>query len=314
MTDETFEDRLREIAQHRGLKLVKSRRRKAGVGDYGKFGLTDAHGRPLLGISEHGLTATPEEIHAFFRTDTLGSWEQSAETTPDRPAPKAVADTTAASEAAEPAVRRKREVAAKPAGRRPRGQGEAADRAASSRKRSTHKAPAPPTKPRSRPETKAAAEDVPGPELVLRHAKASDAPAIATLLRGLDKVEVDKQAVAANLVAIRSSRRAGLVVAELGALIGCCGWAVIPTVHRGPLGRLTVIIVDRDHRRQGVATALVAFAEKELARMGCKRLEAMSDIAISNAHNFFRALKFEQASYRFARPIGERPGPPAVAG
>lgn len=303
MTDETFEGGLREMAQHRGLKLVKSRRRKAGVGDYGKFGLTDAHGKPLLGISEHGLTATPEEIHAFLRTDTLGSWKQSAETTPDRPAPKAVADTTAASESAEPVVRRKREVAAKPGRRRPRAQGEAADRAASSRKRSMHKAPALPKKPHSRPETKAVAEDVPGPEPVLRHAKASDAPAIATLLRGLDKVEVDGQAVAANLVAIRS-RKAGLVVAELGALIGCCGWAVIPTVHRGPLGRLTVIIVDRDHRRQGVATALVAFAEKELARMGCKRLEAMSDIAISNAHNFFRALKFEQASYRFARPIG----------
>lgn len=29
----------------------------------------------------------------------------------------------------------------------------------------------------------------------------------------------------------------------------------------------------------------------------------MSDIEISNAHNFFRTLKFEQTSYRFARDI-----------
>lgn len=31
----------------------------------------------------------------------------------------------------------------------------------------------------------------------------------------------------------------------------------------------------------------------------------MSDITINNSHNFFRSLKFEQASYRFVRAIGE---------
>ena len=42
MADETIDQKLRDMAEHRGLKLLKSRKRKPSSGDYGKFGLTDA--------------------------------------------------------------------------------------------------------------------------------------------------------------------------------------------------------------------------------------------------------------------------------
>jgi ribosomal protein S18 acetylase RimI-like enzyme len=64
-----------------------------------------------------------------------------------------------------------------------------------------------------------------------------------------------------------------------------------------------VLVVDEDHRRQGIGTRLLAEAEAALAKKGCALVEAMSDIEIKNAHNFFRTLKFDQTSYRFARKI-----------
>lgn len=83
---EISDDQLREMAQHRGLKLVKSRRRKPGVGDYGKYGLTDAAGQALLGIGDDELTASAADIQAYLRMSGLSTWKQSAETMPDRPA------------------------------------------------------------------------------------------------------------------------------------------------------------------------------------------------------------------------------------
>ena len=67
MTTEPTADELRAIAEHRGMKLVRSRKRTPGVGDYGKFGLTDAADKPLLGIGEQGLTASAADIARYLR-------------------------------------------------------------------------------------------------------------------------------------------------------------------------------------------------------------------------------------------------------
>jgi ribosomal protein S18 acetylase RimI-like enzyme len=96
---------------------------------------------------------------------------------------------------------------------------------------------------------------------------------------------------------------AGVAIAELGVIVGCCAWAVMPTIQHGLVGRLTLLLVAGDYRHRGIATGLLEAAEAALRRAGCARLEAMSDIEVRNAHNFFRTLKFEQTSYRFARTI-----------
>jgi ribosomal protein S18 acetylase RimI-like enzyme len=77
MSDTGRDDRLREAAANRGLKLVKSRVRTPGKGDYGRYGLTDAGGKELLGFGKSGLTATAEEVEAYLHKGALADWKTS---------------------------------------------------------------------------------------------------------------------------------------------------------------------------------------------------------------------------------------------
>lgn len=74
---------LRELAANRGCKLVKSRVRTPGRGDFGRFGLKDAKsGRQLFGFGKKGLTASPEDIEAFLRGGAASDWKKSLGKTP----------------------------------------------------------------------------------------------------------------------------------------------------------------------------------------------------------------------------------------
>lgn len=105
-----------------------------------------------------------------------------------------------------------------------------------------------------------------------------------------------------NLAPFRKAG-AGVHLAEQGQVVGCIAWSVIPTLQRGPIGRITVLFVEEGHRRHGIGTQLLAVAETALARAGCGLVEVMSDIDIKNSHNFFRILQFDHTSYRFSRKI-----------
>lgn len=309
MADVTPADKLRDIAEHRGLKLVKSRKRKPGTGDYGKFGLTDVDGKPLLGIGEDGLTATPEDIETYLRQGATSTWKASAENIPERAEPE-----SRSAKADDPDA--EVESAIRPRGKRATS---GTARATVARSGRSGQREVPSTPARKPPEQRVVAEpvevdkpkkasvrDAPAarPELIIRAAKSADAAALAPLLHQLARVEIDELGIARNLEAVRKAR-GGMAVAELGELVGFCSWAVIATVQHGPVGRLTLLLVDKDHRRRGIATALLDAATSALRKIGCSRLEAMSDIEIANAHGFFRTLKFEQTSYRFARDINE---------
>lgn len=80
-------DELRQMATHRGFRLVTSRRRKPG-GDFGLYGLTDSDGEPVFGMAKGALTATAAEIEAFLRDATRATWTKSAgKVKPRKPAP-----------------------------------------------------------------------------------------------------------------------------------------------------------------------------------------------------------------------------------
>lgn len=83
------DEQLREMAAHRGLKLVKSRRRKPG-GDFGLYGLKDAKGAAVFGIEDDALTATAAEIEGHLRGATRETWGKSAGSVKARPRPKPV--------------------------------------------------------------------------------------------------------------------------------------------------------------------------------------------------------------------------------
>ncbi|WP_019370759.1 cupin domain-containing protein [Sphingomonas sp. HT-1] len=85
------DEELRAMATHRGLKLVKSRRRKPG-GDFGLYGLKDASGAEVFGFGDGGLVADAEGIRAYLRGGMRSDWSTSVQTTPGpKRAPKPTA-------------------------------------------------------------------------------------------------------------------------------------------------------------------------------------------------------------------------------
>jgi len=86
MPNETT-DKLREMAAHRGLKLIASRRRKPG-GDFGKYALKGADGAEVFGFDKNALTATADEIEAHLRGNASNAWSSSAKAVKATPRPK----------------------------------------------------------------------------------------------------------------------------------------------------------------------------------------------------------------------------------
>jgi ribosomal protein S18 acetylase RimI-like enzyme len=91
MADADRDQRLRSAAANRGFKLVKSRRRTPGVGDYGRYGLTDQSGKELFGFGRSGLTATAEEIEEYLHKGLVSDWKSSLKAEGGKAPPKAAA-------------------------------------------------------------------------------------------------------------------------------------------------------------------------------------------------------------------------------
>ena len=249
MADKERDAMLREMAQHRGFRLVKSRRRKAG-GDFGMYGLTEVKsGRECLGFGAEGLTATDAEVEAYLRSGERATWKRSligAVASAEAPAPKPKAKA------------------------------------------------APEPKPQAKPKPKP--EPQPEPELVIRRAAKSDAAAIAALIGG------DAEQVGARLASLLRAKDP-VLVAVRGGIVGCAAGHVVPRLEAPPVGRVTLLMVADEARMQGIGAALVVAAERALAEQGCREIEVMSAIDISNAHGFFRHAGYERTSYRFHKAI-----------
>ncbi|MBW8296403.1 GNAT family N-acetyltransferase [Sphingopyxis sp.] len=247
----------------------------------------------MLGIGESGLTATAQEVEAYLRGRALGTWKLSAETT-SRAQPAKKKDPVEPRDEPSPVRRR----AQRPA------------RAGATETKARRRAEAPPKSPRSpaapvlRIVAKEGSKAASAPNWHIRPAIVADAAALAVLLRQIAGARIERGDIAANIASLKRTK-GGLVVAERDGVIGCCAWVVMPTIHRGLLGRLTLLLVDKRHRRSGIASAMMEPALEALASAGCGAVEAMSDIMIDNAHNFFRKRGYDQKSYRFVRALAD---------
>jgi ribosomal protein S18 acetylase RimI-like enzyme len=275
------DEMLREMARHRGFRLVKSRRRKPG-GDYGRYGLTDTAGKPCFGFGKTGLTATPEQIESHLRSAESASWRRSLGAAGTAPAKKSKAAKAPTPPSPAPRKRARKPPEAK-SRRRPASTPRQQAAAPAERK------PAPPAKPVEPP-----------PVLEIREATAGDAAAIDRLLGAL-RATPRAAPGRARLAALIAAGEPPLV-ADRDGVVGCLAWHVMPTLQHGKIGRISLILVAERERRQGIGRALLGAAEARLRKSGCTIIEAISDIAIVNAHGFFRRLGYEQASYRFTKP------------
>jgi ribosomal protein S18 acetylase RimI-like enzyme len=289
MSDEDREKMLKGMAANRGCKLVKSRRRKAGTGDFGRFGLRDAGSdRNVFGFGADGLlTATADEIEAFLRKGAVADWKSSLaaaaagaapandERTPVRKGSARKARRSRHAEGPEP------EDEEEPPPPRPKPKLRVVEKAA----------PPPPTPPPPPP--------APRPILKIREARPADAQALAALL-GSD----DAKALAARTSAFRKAGEPPLVADEGGALLGLIAYHAVPLLQEdAPLGRLTFLLVEANARRRGLGRALVEEAAARLADRGCTRVEALAEIELAAAPDFFRRLGWSRNAYRYAAEL-----------
>lgn len=280
MASRDIDKMLREMAQVRGLKLVKSRRRKPG-GDFGHYGLKDAKSdKPCFGIGERGLKATAEDVEKYLRGQSKAEWKRSliAPVSAPKPAPRhakrPVADP-------EPAPRRAKRTVAEPerAPVRPLA-------------RPIKAKPPPPPKPVSQPKV----------GLVIRAAKASDARAIATLM---DEPPTPSK-IATTISALAKAGKP-VFVAEEKDVVGVVSYDVVTALqHAARMGRIVLLTTAKQARRRGVGSKLLEQAEARLRKLGCEIVEVVNAIELSNANGFLRQHGYQRSGYRFTRAVEKK--------
>lgn len=262
-------DALREMAEHRGLRLLRSRRRKPG-GDFGRYGLVDRQsGRNVLGVGKSGLKATADQVETFLRERESADWTGSLQGLREARPPRSEKSIDRS-----PATARQKGRLRRPPARP-----------------AVVSAPAPPVTPEA------------VPALTIRPARKGDAPSIAALLQELNDSEAGDLAAR---IAGASRRKVPVLVAELGGLVGLVAYELVDIFHRAaPLGRISTLIVNKRARRQGVGSALLRAAEERLVRLGCTKFEGVGEIQVGGPQSFFRDLGYEKA-YRYVKRSGDQ--------
>jgi GNAT superfamily N-acetyltransferase len=141
----------------------------------------------------------------------------------------------------------------------------------------------------------------------IRPTETADAAAIAELLTQLG-YPATADDVVARLQYWFADERSRVIAAEIdGDLVGVAAVHAVPLLeHTGSRGRLVALVVDEASRRQGVARALVAAAEREAAELGCLEMEITSARDRYAAHDLYSRLGYEDActrAARFVRPL-----------
>jgi GNAT superfamily N-acetyltransferase len=148
--------------------------------------------------------------------------------------------------------------------------------------------------------------------ITIRTAGAADAPRLAVLLGQLG-YPTDAVRVRARLDDWLDDPRSVLLAAEVdGVVSAVAALHAIPRLeHDDPLGRLVALVVDESRRDQGLGRRLVARAEHEARRLGCRQLEITSSRTREAAHGFYRSLGCVDVcatSARFLKALDAPPG------
>lgn len=135
----------------------------------------------------------------------------------------------------------------------------------------------------------------------VRPATVQDATSISELLVQLSAHERPATAVAA---ALASGSEQVVVAEQEGAVVGVAALHVHRMLHQDrPVARLTVLVVDQAHRRQGAGEVLLEKVMERAARAGCSGVELTTATHREEAHRFYRRHGFTVTSLKFWREI-----------
>src|SRR5213075_2966644 len=109
-----------------------------------------------------------------------------------------------------------------------------------------------------------------GSPVIVREARADDAPAIVALIAQLE-FRVDAAGVEQRLQILAAKGEPVLVAERDERVVGLLDWHVMVTIHRPrPVGRIVALVIDGSARGAGVGASLVAEAERRVREEGCE--------------------------------------------
>jgi GNAT superfamily N-acetyltransferase len=143
-------------------------------------------------------------------------------------------------------------------------------------------------------------------DITIRSARAADAEAIAALATQLGYT------AEASLVADRLSRvlarpdQQFLVADHGGKPVGWIHMLIAEYVEADAFVVIGGLVVDRDHRNQGIGRRLLARAEEWAARHGCAVVRLSSTVQRIEAHKFYERAGYTniKTQYSFAKSVG----------
>lgn len=150
--------------------------------------------------------------------------------------------------------------------------------------------------------------DVASADVTIRGAVRADAPALVPLYADWDH-PATADVIEAVLEAWAGRDDRVILVADVAdELAGMAAVSAVPHLSRPGCGaRLVGLVVGRGHRRLGVASALLAAAERRARDWGCDQLELTSGRFRAAAHQFYPARGYEETSghhARYLKPLG----------
>lgn len=137
--------------------------------------------------------------------------------------------------------------------------------------------------------------------VIIRPACSDDAPQIAGLVTGLDH-HLSADQVRSNLKRLDRDGLPQLVAEDGDRIVGLLGLDRMDPLYRPrPVGRITILIVADDRRGEGIGRQLIERAIEIAREWGCGMIEVTSNDRLTDAHDYYLHLEFEQTSKRFAR-------------
>ena len=137
----------------------------------------------------------------------------------------------------------------------------------------------------------------------IRDALPSDATGIAQLVTDLG-YPVDAGEMASRLKNLPAQTYRTLVACDESSLLGFIGLITLPVYeHPEPIGWILALCVSPDHRRKGIARALVAAAEDHFRHQGAGDMRLHSGLQRDDAHAFYEKIGFDKSGYRFRKRL-----------